>query len=47
MEKVRKTDSLIGKLEDEVSKYDLSASLDSVLIVYESVDMNVNVVVIK
>lgn len=44
--KGRKTDSLVGKLEDKVSKYDFNALLGSVLIVYGSVDMKDNVVVI-
>lgn len=46
MKKVEKTDSLIGKLEDKVSNSDFSTLLGSVLIVYESVDMKDNVVVI-
>lgn len=44
--KKRQEDSIVGKLEDKVSKYDFNALLGSVLIVYESVDMKDNVVVI-
>lgn len=41
----RKTHSLVGKLEDKVSKDDSTVLLGSVLIVYESVDMKDNVLV--
>ena len=41
----RKTHRCVGKLEDKVSK-DSAALLGSVLIVYESVDMKDNVLVI-